>query len=761
MKLSHQLASICLQAGQTNGDCCGANGLPITPNSISILGNFRSHVQSRRSDRLVQYLSCKRSKHERLTFVFEHWPAVTSDELNTREQIDRLVIQTFEALAELHVQLRISHGCINQASIVTDSSGHFRLHNWPFNWITENGRLLDASSLLGVDIRFVAPERLMRLEHQSPGRKSDVWSLALVLLSLMEPSIRLPANPSDFLLCKSSREVFRLLAIKQLPDHLQPVFAAALNPLHDQRADVRQLLALLDHSSKVLQFKPLFDKFVDEQEDERQQSSKLWRTMCKDSDKSCPFTLEELEHLWQLASGRQKQSHHHQSSNSTTTLNAFSICPHILAVPRLILLESPSEDSVDKRLNGLSIGSQANNSTMFASNRVALLPAEVNQIDLTKLEQRFNQIPLMGLYPLVHDEVLTSNLMRSESVEPDSFPSESETDRSSLSSSENSKVVLNSLDRNSSVSLDGGDASDQISTATSRLAGLPTQIKESDVSYQCERLLLFRRLLDELPITRNRLAYEASIDIPPFYRARTWAALLDVRSADLLMYSRLDKISVGSADRQLAVDIPRCHQYDELLASPAGHAKLKRILKAWLAANEADCVYWQGLDSLCAPFVSLQFHDEASAFACLNAFTRKYLQGFFAPDNAPTVRRYLAQFSQLLAFHDPRLAQHLHSFAFYAELYAIPWFLTMFTHVLPLYKLLHVWDAFLQSGPSFPLAFGLAILRQLRPRLLTCSFNDCILLFSDLPDVHVEACVSIARKLFSCTPESLLERQVF
>lgn len=57
------------------------------------------------------------------------------------------------------------------------------------------------------------------------------------------------------------------------------------------------------------------------------------------------------------------------------------------------------------------------------------------------------------------------------------------------------------------------------------------------------------------------------------------------------------------------MDIPRCHQYDLLLSSPDGHLKLKRVLKAWIRANPA-LVYWQGLDSLSAPFICLNFDDE-------------------------------------------------------------------------------------------------------------------------------------------------------
>ena len=62
------------------------------------------------------------------------------------------------------------------------------------------------------------------------------------------------------------------------------------------------------------------------------------------------------------------------------------------------------------------------------------------------------------------------------------------------------------------------------------------------------------------------------------------------------------------------------------MASAEGHRKFKRVLKAWVATNP-QYVYWQGLDSLCAPFLYLNFNDEALAFACLQAFIPKYLLG--------------------------------------------------------------------------------------------------------------------------------------
>ncbi len=67
---------------------------------------------------------------------------------------------------------------------------------------------------------------------------------------------------------------------------------------------------------------------------------------------------------------------------------------------------------------------------------------------------------------------------------------------------------------------------------------------------------------------------------------------------DLLwQYVNIDKDSWTGTDRQIEVDIPRCHQYDTLLSSSSGHQKFKRILKAWVVTHP-HLVYWQGLDKI-------------------------------------------------------------------------------------------------------------------------------------------------------------------
>ena len=113
------------------------------------------------------------------------------------------------------------------------------------------------------------------------------------------------------------------------------------------------------------------------------------------------------------------------------------------------------------------------------------------------------------------------------------------------------------------------------------------------------------------------------------------------------------------------------------------------------------------MDSVCAPFLVLNFDREHEAFACIQAFIPRFLDDFFAYDNTHVLQvcfvvmscehngagwraekiaagiartqDSLAVFRQLLSFHDAELAAHLDDVGFHPELYAIPWFLTLYT----------------------------------------------------------------------------------
>jgi len=255
------------------------------------------------------------------------------------------------------------------------------------------------------------------------------------------------------------------------------------------------------------------------------------------------------------------------------------------------------------------------------------------------------------------------------------------------------------------------------------------------VNYQRVRTLTFQKLLAEMPFARSKIRAEVlsgplpiGIEIPPFVRGEVWAALLGVHGR-CEAYEAYDKTTEHWGDEQLDKDIPRCHQYHPYLSTPHGRAALRRVLKAWQILNP-HLAYWQGLDSLAAPFICLNPTNEGMAFCSLQELVQNHVHDLFLPDNSSELQRRMWHFSMLLVWHDPKLASHLAKMQFQPELYAIPWFLTLFAHVLPLEKTFLLWDALLLHPPTLIIHVALAITRQFRWELLSSGFNGCVMFFS-------------------------------
>ncbi|KAG0369896.1 rab-GTPase-TBC domain-containing protein [Gamsiella multidivaricata] len=283
---------------------------------------------------------------------------------------------------------------------------------------------------------------------------------------------------------------------------------------------------------------------------------------------------------------------------------------------------------------------------------------------------------------------------------------------------------------------------------------VPLSIREKDLGYQYQRLSMFTDLLLQYPASRTEILHHSKIDIPPLIRGKVWAAILGVVGDYHEVYNGYDKHTEKPTDRQIDLDVPRCHQYNQLMFSPAGHEKMKRLLKCWVEANENQ-VYWQGLDSCCAPFLTLNFNDEALAFACIQLFLPKFLKDMFLHDNSQVIHEYLAVFRHLLSYHDPELSSHLDHIRFIPQLYAISWFMTLFTHIFPLDKIYHLWDKILVGPSSLPLFAGIAILQQFRQELLRSEFNEAIGIFSEsFPEMDIEKCIETALAMCRITPPS-------
>lgn len=691
-------------------DVCGSNGLPLTPNSIKILGRFQV-LKTITHPRLCQYVDISRGKHERLVVVAEHCERSLEDLLRERRPASHSAVLciAYEVLEGL--QYLNKHGIVHRAlsphNILLDRKGHIKLAKFGLYHMTAHGD--DVDFPIGYP-SYLAPEVIAQgifkstdhVPSEKPlpsGPKSDVWSLGIILFELcvgrklfqsLDISERLKflltLGCVDDTLIVLAEEHGCLDIIKELPESVLSILKKCLTFHPPKRPTPDELMK----DQVFSEVSPLYTPFI--------KPASLFSSslrcadltlpedisdVCKDIDDDylAERSIEEVYYLWCLAGG--------DLEKELINKEIIRSKPPICTLPNFLF-----ED-------GESFGQGRDRSSLLDDTTVTL--------SLCQLRNRLKDVGGEAFYPLLED------------------------DQSSLPHS---------------------NSNNELSAA----ASLPLIIRERDTEYQLNRIILFDRLLKAYPYKKNQIWKEARVDIPPLMRGLTWAALLGVEGAIHAKYDAIDKDTPIPTDRQIEVDIPRCHQYDELLSSPEGHAKFRRVLKAWVVSHP-DLVYWQGLDSLCAPFLYLNFNNEALAYACMSAFIPKYLYNFFLKDNSHVIQEYLTVFSQMISFHDPELSNHLNEIGFIPDLYAIPWFLTMFTHVFPLHKIFHLWDTLLLGNSSFPFCIGVAILQQLRDRLLANGFNECILLFSDLPEIDIERCVRESVNLFCWTPKSATYRQ--
>ena len=85
-------------------------------------------------------------------------------------------------------------------------------------------------------------------------------------------------------------------------------------------------------------------------------------------------------------------------------------------------------------------------------------------------------------------------------------------------------------------------------------------------------------------------------------------------------------------EKQLQVDIPRCHSYHPMMQSRRIQIGLGRLLRAWALADD-ERVYMQGLDSVAACVLCLFPHDLALSFDVFTTFVDTALSSMFRKGN--------------------------------------------------------------------------------------------------------------------------------
>ena len=696
---------------------CSSSGLPLTPCSIRVYGRFQK-ILILRNPRLCRYIECTRSGNESVLFILECGPNWLPENIDfSSTQVLEYAFQILQGLKCLH-EHGITHHCLDWNSLNLNANGEIQLTNFAVYFSSGGGNLI--SSPVG-NPRFTPPENLRNrsLPHtmsipeldedfKMDGPEFDIWCFGLLALEMA---------------CNVT--LWETLTLKQI---FSKLMLLAFHSQTDELCLLTKILKSLNLEDTFNNLHPLLRELITKSVvfDPRNRLSAAKLMGLYPQALFLPYsllndviTLGEQNGKCYFAN-KEKEPVIEFSKKPLAELKSEELvysrdCQEVWYLWKLSggsLLREMQKQGLLKQIppicrfanciskNGLLIGNETSR-IIKTDSRVVILPND-------QLNSRVSRTPFEIFLPL---------LVKAKDV-------------NSGSKSQESSIKF-----------------------------MATNIKEVDIDYQLRRMVIFQRLLRGFPASKKMLRAQALIDIPPVYRGQIWAAMLHYVTSSKYISSigqLLDdvdfKVSLPS-DKQIEVDIPRCHQYHTLLSSPTAHDALRTVIRAWVITNP-DLVYWQGLDSLTAPFVCLNFNDAAMAFSCLSQFIERFLYKFFLADNSAVIQEYLACFSQVIAFHDPELFFHLQQQNFSPNLYAMSWYLTMFAHTFPMSKIYHLWDSLMLQNPSFPLFVGTAILRLLRDQLLNTDFDGAILLFSDIPEIEIESIKTLALQMNKLTPPS-------
>ncbi|KMQ95912.1 tbc domain-containing protein kinase-like protein [Lasius niger] len=345
-------------------EVCGSNGLPLTPNSITIYGKSQ-FLKTIYHPHLSPYLDISRSKHERIVVVAEYSgdPLSIKHDLNT-EEIIKISFQCLLALKHMN-ELDLVHRHLSPDNILIKRNSDVQLYNYGLYYMTDGGK--NVSFPIGSP-KYTAPE--VFLNPSLSGAKVDSWSLGMIIAEqLLGQSIWSGVKLSQCLrkvlsliLCDTS--IFERLARENNCFHTYENLSKELKEFVDSCLQIHSVKRKTP--GELLEL-PIFAEYLMKNAQEKEEN--LYKNIIVRK-------MDELYYLWQLAGG-----------DITVDLKKQGLIrsrPPILSIPNLVIL----------------LGQ------MFGQRDTAsLLDIRIVKVPMETLRQRLAHIPYIANYPWLTNQM--------------------------------------------------------------------------------------------------------------------------------------------------------------------------------------------------------------------------------------------------------------------------------------------------------------------------------------------------------------------
>ncbi|CAF3940828.1 unnamed protein product, partial [Rotaria magnacalcarata] len=183
-------------------DQCGANGLPLTPNSIIIIGRFQ-YLKTIEHPNLCRYIDIRKGTHERLLVISEHYERsfeslINENQLLSVEQIQQWSHQILYSLIYLQEKQLHARNLSLKNIRLTQSDQIVKIQNYGLWHMTQYATCVSfpvgdpfylAPECFALDFTFknliTAGNGHHEIEINDPANaKSCVWSFGIILLEL-------------------------------------------------------------------------------------------------------------------------------------------------------------------------------------------------------------------------------------------------------------------------------------------------------------------------------------------------------------------------------------------------------------------------------------------------------------------------------------------------------------------------------------------------------------------------------------------------
>eukprot|EP01097_Dermamoeba_algensis_P004116 TRINITY_DN2740_c0_g7_i1.p1 TRINITY_DN2740_c0_g7~~TRINITY_DN2740_c0_g7_i1.p1 ORF type:complete len:507 (-),score=138.22 TRINITY_DN2740_c0_g7_i1:79-1599(-) len=246
---------------------------------------------------------------------------------------------------------------------------------------------------------------------------------------------------------------------------------------------------------------------------------------------------------------------------------------------------------------------------------------------------------------------------------------------------------------------------------------------------------------------KGKLRQRCLKGFPDRLRGQLWKKLVKadefMASHSVLFNEMVDKSS--GYEEQIQKDLNRTFPKHILFRNGgSGQKSLYNVLNSYSNYHK-ELGYTQGMGFIVALVLIYMTEEEAFAFLVrLNRHPPFLLEGLFIP-GFPLLHFWLSIHDLLLDASFPKLANHLRNEGVNSSMYALAWYSSVFTSILPFRYVIRIWDVFLLMGPKFLFGVSMAILKIHMQDLLRSDF-----------ELLMEKLISFPRNL-SLPPDDLIK----